>query len=100
MIDYHSIDMVLPDNCTKGRLGGPGLRRVKMKVRSDIHIRRAESRDAPTIAILLAEAFAEYQSLYTSCSGRRSSPWKSYSLICRVRTACGSGRLIFSRKDS
>ena len=64
MIDHHSIDMVLPDNCTKRRLGGPGLRRVKMKVRSDIHIRRAESRDAPTIAILLAEAFAEYQSLY------------------------------------
>jgi ribosomal protein S18 acetylase RimI-like enzyme len=31
-----------------------------------IEIRRAEASDAPAIAFLLAEAFAEYRSLYTS----------------------------------
>ena len=36
-----------------------------MNAPSDIRIRRAESRDAPTIVLLLAEAFAEYRTLYT-----------------------------------
>ena len=39
---------------------------MKMHTPSDIRIRLAESRDAPAIALLLAEAFAEYQPLYTS----------------------------------
>src|SRR5205807_8593172 len=36
-----------------------------MNAPSDIRIRRAESRDAPAIVLLLAEAFAEYRTLYT-----------------------------------
>jgi ribosomal protein S18 acetylase RimI-like enzyme len=38
---------------------------MKMHAPSDIRIRRAQSRDASAIALLLAEAFAEYQPLYT-----------------------------------
>src|SRR5260370_1159979 len=73
--------MVLPENCTK-EVRRPGLR--KMNAPSDIRRRRAESRDAPAIALLLSEAFAEYRILYTS-AGYEATAIADQQVITRIK---------------
>lgn len=55
-----------------------------MNTPSDIRIRRAEFRDASAIALLLAEAFTEYQPLYTS-SGYEATVITSQQVMTRVK---------------
>jgi len=55
-----------------------------MNAPSDTRIRRAESRDAPAIASLLSEAFAEYQPLYTS-AGYEATAIANQQVITRIK---------------
>src|SRR5437879_5921520 len=75
--------MFLPENCIKRKVRRPGLLRG-MNAPSDIRIRRARSRDAPAIALLLAEAFAEYRSLYTT-AGYQATVIANQQVITRIK---------------
>ena len=55
-----------------------------MNAASNIRIRRAESRDAPAIALLLAEAFAEYRPLYTP-AGYEATGIANQQVISRIK---------------
>ena len=55
-----------------------------MNARSDIRIRRADFRDAPAIALLLAEAFSEYRPLYTP-AGYEATVIANQQVINRIK---------------
>src|SRR5438128_7056812 len=55
-----------------------------MNVRSDMHIRRAESRDAAAIASLLSEAFSEYRPHYTT-AGYEATVIANQQVITRIK---------------
>jgi ribosomal protein S18 acetylase RimI-like enzyme len=57
---------------------------MKMSALPDIRIRRAEFRDAPAIALLLAEAFAEYQPLYTF-AGYEATVIANQQVLTRIK---------------
>jgi len=55
-----------------------------MNAPSDIRLRRARFRDAPAIALLLREAFAEYQPLYTP-AGYEATVIANQQVLTRIK---------------
>jgi len=51
---------------------------------SDIRIRRADSRDAPAIVLLLDAAFAEYRTLYTT-AGYEATVIANQQVVTRIK---------------